>query len=90
MEIIPPPRITRRIVLQQTQGKHKGLWWIMGTDDELLDPEGTVTLPDFVEHVDVGDHEASCSLISAKPRYVLYREVMPPAGKTAEFHPDQM
>jgi hypothetical protein len=64
--------MTKRIVLQETQGPRAGLHHIMGTDDEL----GGAELPDFVEVVEIMERISAASLVSVGPRWVLYREVL--------------
>lgn len=64
--------MSKRIVLQETQGWRKGLHHIMGTDDEM---EGA-PLPDLVDPVEIIDRVSAASLIQSKARYVLYREVL--------------
>lgn len=65
--------MTKRIVLQETQGPRAGMFHIMGCDDEL--GEGA-ELPAFVDPVEIIDRVSAASLIQSKARYVLYREVM--------------
>jgi hypothetical protein len=64
--------VTKRIVLEETQGPRAGLRHIMGTDEELEGAE----LPDFVDPVEIIDRVSAASLIQSKRRYVLYREVL--------------
>lgn len=71
--------MTKRILLEYTTGAYKGLKQILGTDDELHEKMGRVTLPDFLPEVEFLDHTAAVNLVKVTPRYVLYREVIVPA-----------
>lgn len=87
----PRPQ-TKRIVVQHTQGPLAGLWRIMGTTAEFRKGKRG-PLPAFVEPVDFVTHKGAASLVVSKPRYVLYRELMPPthtaSGGKHTFHPSQ-
>lgn len=78
--------MTKRLVLQQTNGARAGLRHLLGTTDDL--PAGA-TLPSFLPAVRFSDHEGPCSLVTVTPRYVLYREIREPAGQLRSFHPEQ-
>ena len=83
--------MSKRIVLHHTTGAYAGLWQILGTDDQLMEKFKTASLPEYVAEVEFIDHKGSCSLISVKSRYVLYREVGPGpvTGMLGQFHPHQ-
>lgn len=88
MTRLKTPRLAhdKRIVVQHTQGPLAGLWRIMGrTSDLKAGKPGP--LPHFVEPVDFLDHQGACSLVRSKPRYVLYRELMPPALQSRSRRP---
>ena len=77
------PDFDKRIVVQHTKGRLSGLWRIMGAQSEL---EGR-PLPPYTDNVDFITHKGSCSLISIRTRYVLYRENLFNAAQ--DFHPSQ-
>ena len=79
--------MNKRIVLVHTAGAYKGLWMIVGTDDQLREQMAVTDLPEFVSPVRFLDHEGGCSLVSVRKHYILYRELMAP--DTSTFHPDQ-
>lgn len=81
--------VDKRIVIQYTQGPHRGLWQLVGTESQMREHLQVTTLPDFVEPVQFLDHVGSASLINVRPRYVLYREISPPPT-TYTFHPGQV
>jgi hypothetical protein len=48
-------------------------------------------LPTYVDKAHLLDHFGPMSLVKLTPRYVLYREMLPPppTGILNEFHPQQ-
>lgn len=78
----------KRIVIEHTQGRLKGLSQILGTDDQLKAGLRTSDLPVFLASVELGDHQGACSLITVKARYVLYRETFGPP-QLKEFNAEQ-
>lgn len=83
----------RRVVLEHTQGPHKGLTQILGNAEELT--MGNRPLPEFLPAMSVlGRDVEFASLIRVTPRMVIYREVFPaPKGRFGQtmtsFHPEQ-
>ena len=86
------PTTNKRVVLVYTTGAYAGLWQILGTTDDLKANMRLSELPPFVEQVHYLDHVGACSLVTVKPRYVLYRELLAPATRSPapSFHPAQL
>lgn len=83
---VPP---TKRVVLLHCRGALAGLFQIQGCTDQL--PNFETTLPPFVDNLNFGNHQGSASLVTVKPRFVLYRENTPKeGGRFDEFHPAQV
>ena len=84
--------MSKRVVLEYTTGVFKGLWQILGTDDQLKEGLKVEELPSFVSPVQFIDHVGACSLVTVKPRYILYRELIvpDPAATSKTFHPAQL
>lgn len=83
----------KRIVLITTSGAYRGLYQILGTEDQLRDKMQVTNMPEFVSPVDFLDHQGACSLVAVKPRYILYREIITPGpitGSHPTFHPAQL
>lgn len=85
----------RRVVQEVTQGPYRGIHRIIGlvsdlTSSDMSSGMGTA-LPAFVDNAHLLDHFGPMTLVALKPRYVLYRETMPPPVKGVfdEFHPQQ-
>ena len=79
----------KRIVIEYTTGTLKGLWQILGTDDQLKEGLKVEELPPFISPVQFIDHVGECSLITVKPRYALYQELIQTSTVTAAFTPEQ-
>ena len=80
------PIVSKRLVLQHTQGPFKGLEQIVGIAEDV--PEFLAQLVVFERLVDFA------SLVKVAPRFVLYREVAPkPRGRFGQvmegFDPNQ-
>lgn len=76
---------SRRIVLEHTNGRLKGIHSIVGLECDAPHP-----LPEFVEDVDMLDHHAPTCLVGVKRSYVLYREVTNPENSQQKhFDKDQ-
>lgn len=85
-----PPRLEvskrpKRIVFLETLGPRRGLYSILGCDDEIS------SLPEFIPEMELQNgRKTSGGLVQSKPRYYLYKEVTPPHAAMAQtFHPDQ-
>jgi hypothetical protein len=73
----------KRIVLEHTTGKFKGIHSICGLRSDAPDP-----LPEFTPDVDMHDHTGPVSLVEVKRTYVLYREIYKPAKMVGRAQPD--
>ena len=80
----------KRVVLLHCRGQRAGLHQIIGTQPK--GPDGQpAPMPEFMPEVDFGDHTGSVSLITVKPRFLLYRENTPKdMGSFNNFHPQQI
>ena len=77
----------KRVVLKHSTG----LYQILGTTDQLQASLKEVDLPTFLDGVDFFDHKGSCSLITVKTRYVLYREnIQASTISDKTFNPSQL
>lgn len=85
--------MSKRIVLQTTQGEHAGLWTIIGhCADKAVTKLAQFTPVSFPD-----GHQGEASLIAVRRRYVLYREFKPELlgvkghheGDTPRFSPSQ-
>jgi hypothetical protein len=86
----------RRVVQQVTQGRFAGIYRIIGRVCDLVEgtemsPETRTPLPSYVDLAQLIDHVGPMALVKLTPRYVLYREsIPPPTGVLNEtFHPQQ-
>ncbi len=68
--------MTRRVVLQHTDGSLAGMCQIWGTLEDLAEMFNPALLPADVTIPD-GPRFIRCSLVKVEPTYVLYREVTP-------------
>lgn len=94
-EILTVSQPERRVVQQVTQGPYKGIFRIIGLVSDMVtdpvSPDVGTQLPTYVDKAHLLDHFGPMSLVKLTPRYVLYREMMPPppTGVLNEFHPSQ-
>lgn len=72
----PSPLDGKRIVLLQTQGKHAGLYQIVGTVREVREEQGE--LPEQAAEVPAppNDRLVACRMDRVGNSYVLYREMV--------------
>lgn len=80
--------MTKRIVIEHTAGRLKGMMQILGTDDQLKKGMEVAELPTFLTPLDFGDHQGAASLITVTPRYAFYRETWGPLDLKS-FNPEQ-
>lgn len=85
----------RRVVQQVTQGPYAGIYRIIGRVSDMVadpvSPDMGTQLPTYVDKAHLLDHFGPMSLVKLTPRFVLYREMLPPppTGVLNEFHPQQ-
>lgn len=71
----------QRIVLEHTQGPHKGLMQIKGLVSDLGLPAGEAPPPLTDEFtIEPGTRQGQASLVRVSPRAFYYREITAPAG----------
>jgi len=66
----------KRVVLEHTSGKLKGVHSICGLAKDAPQP-----LPEFNAEVEMQDHVGPVCLVAVKRSYVLYREIAPKQGQ---------
>ena len=77
-----------RVVLEHTQGRWSGIHQILGTVDQVKADMSIGELPGYIPDINFGDRVNGASLVACKRSYVLYRELIVPAGLKS-FNPEQ-